>query len=332
MSKTANFNMPGTFILTLDTESIWGVYYGGYANAYKKHLENWRVNVKRLVELLEKYQIKATWAFVGHLFLDRCERVNGIPHPDVLDSGYSDPYQNWRLFDPCSDIQRDPYWYGKDVLELVKSVQPRQEIATHTFFHTTMDDPACTIEVARSEIKKCIEVAKTEGIKITTIVFPYDQVAHLNVLREFGISTCRESEKTFFEDWPHFFRRVLLFFQHLLAITPPVYHLSKLQRKDGVLGIPTSLYLLNYNGIIKRQIIPSKVRFLRAKKGIERAIKEGAIFHLWFHPFDLGSSERMIQNLEDTLRLVKKHIDAGRLINLTMQETERLYYNLYEKS
>jgi len=332
MFKKINSNTPGIFLLSLDTELIWGIYYGGYADYYKKHLENWRVNIKRLIALLEQYQIKATWAFVGHLFLDRCEKVNGITHPDVLDLGYSNTYENWRFFDPCSDIQKHPYWYGKDVLELVKSMSPRQEIDSHTFFHTIMDDPACTPEVARSEIKKCMDIAKTEGVKISTIVFPRNRLAHLNVVREFGISAYREAERVFFRNWPHFFRRVFLFFQHLLAITPPLYRLKELQRKEGLLGIPSSLPLLNYNGIIKGRIIPSRVRFLRAKKGIESAIKKRAIFHLYFHPFDLESSEQMIQNLEDILQLARKYIDAGRLVNLTMQETERLYHNLYEKS
>ncbi len=34
---------------------------------------------------------------------------------------------------------------------------------------------------------------------------------------------------------------------------------------------------------------------VKIKKGINRAINEGAIYHLAFHPFHLGSSEKMFE-------------------------------------
>ncbi len=310
----------GTFTISLDTESIWGIYYGGRSDYYIDHLEKWRENIKRLIILLEKYNIKATWAFVGHLFLDQCQKVNNIPHPDILDLGYKEKIKNWRLFDPCTDIIKNPFWYGKDVLNFVKGIRPKQEIATHTFFHTKATDPKCTEQVFRSEIEKCLEVAGEEKVHIKSIVFPSNQIAHLSVLKDFGINNFRDLENSFFRNWPYPLQRPFMFFQHFLSLTPSTYNLNELKKKEGALAIPVSLFFINYNFVIKRFIIPGNSRSRRAIKGINSAIKNGELFHMWFHPIDLGSSEKMFENLEKVFSFVDKKIREGELINLTMEE------------
>ncbi len=310
----------GIFTLSLDTESIWGVYYGGYADYYQRHFKNWRMNVNRLLDLLTRYQIKATWAFVGHLLLDHCQKINGVVHPDVLDLGYQTHYKNWRLFDPCGNVETHPAWYGKDVFESVKKAFPRQEIATHTFFHTIMDDPACTSEVALSEMRKCFQVAQENGVDLRSIIFPRNHIAHLDIMERLGLKTYRERERNFFQNLPYQLQRPFLFLQHYFALTPPVYNPDQLVKVNGLVGIPASHFLLNYNGFIKKRVIPTRSRLRRAEKGIEKAIKEGSIFHMWFHPFDLGGSDKMLKVLEDILKRAAYHIKAGQLINLTMEE------------
>ena len=160
---------PATFILTLDTEIAWGTFYWKGFNYYKYHFDNYRPLVRRFAAQLDEYKISATWAFVGHLFLDHCDGV----HADVLRPKYEwFNGEDWHKYDPGTNLETDPYWYGSDILELVKSMKTPQEIGTHTFSHVHMADPACTPDIARSQVEKCIELGLEHDLNIRSLVFP----------------------------------------------------------------------------------------------------------------------------------------------------------------
>lgn len=63
--------MKGTFVLSLDTELAWGTFDLGGAKRYRRHFEVTRERIEKLLNILEQYNISATWAFVGHLLLER---------------------------------------------------------------------------------------------------------------------------------------------------------------------------------------------------------------------------------------------------------------------
>jgi len=315
--------MPGIFILSLDVEIAWGTFDVGGLKKYKKHFNSYRSTIDRLTQLLERYQIKATWAFVGHLFLDECQKIGGITHPDVLRPRYSWYKNDWHSCDPGTDINRDPFWYGKDVLEKVKKMSPVQEIATHTFSHAIIGDTACTEDIACSQIEKCLELAVKENIQIKSIVFPRNKVGHLDVLKKLGIRSFRGVERGFYKN---FLEKVFYIFNKIFSKNSPVYSLTDLKNHDGVLEIPASMLLMSYDGL--NRFIPYD-RFSQVKKGLETAILGNSIFHLWFHPSDLASSEKMFEDLENILKLLKNYIDSGKIINLTMDEMVN-YYNYAE--
>ena len=64
----------------------WGVVHrGDITGNYTYRSE--REVIERLLQLFEKYDIAATFAIVGHLFLDRCKPVNGRKHPGSTGTG-----------------------------------------------------------------------------------------------------------------------------------------------------------------------------------------------------------------------------------------------------
>jgi hypothetical protein len=64
----------------------------------------------------------------------------------------------------------------------------------------------------------------------------------------------------------------------------------------------------------RRRYIPLSVRVRRATKGIERAVRERKIFHLWFHPTNLADeSERMFEGLRQIFERVDGRRRAGTL-------------------
>ena len=76
---------PGTFLLTFDVELIWGVFFD--AGWRRRALARWgpvREVFAEILGVLDRHAIPATFAFVGHLFLDRCERgPDGRTHPEM---------------------------------------------------------------------------------------------------------------------------------------------------------------------------------------------------------------------------------------------------------
>ena len=64
-----------------------------------------------------------------------------------------------------------------------------------------------------------------------------------------------------------------------------------------------------------------KVFEIKARKGIDRAIAKGKIFHLWFHPFNFGYEEdRQFEGLERVLEYATLKIKEGVLDIRTMYD------------
>lgn len=77
----------GAFLISIDTEMAWGsVHHRDVGRHYSYQAE--REFIDRLLALFDKYQIRATWAVVGHLFLDQCQAVDGRKHPEIVRPGY----------------------------------------------------------------------------------------------------------------------------------------------------------------------------------------------------------------------------------------------------
>ncbi len=144
----------GIFSISIDTELVWGTFdHGGhikYEAAYKKY----RFIISELLKLFKKYEVAATWAIVGHLFLDRCNKEYGKLHPDIVRPKHHWFRDDWFSCDPGTDISSDNFWYGSDIVEMIKGARPRQEIASHSFCHPIFSDKGCSRETAESDIAK----------------------------------------------------------------------------------------------------------------------------------------------------------------------------------
>jgi folate-dependent phosphoribosylglycinamide formyltransferase PurN len=311
--------MAGYFLLTLDTEIAWGTFDVGGLERFSRHFRNYRRNVARLIQLMEKYEIRATWAFVGHLFLDSCEKIDGTTHPEVLRPisarlGGKD----WHCLDPGTDISTDPFWYGKDVLDKVLSMSPPQEIGTHTFSHVILGDAECTEEIAVSQVKSHLDLAESMGLRIHSLVFPRNKIAYLGRMKELGILAYRGEEESWYRGVPALPKKLFHLFDQAAFITPPVYTIGKLSYNSGVLNVPASMFLPPADGLWS--IVPMWCRKEKAMRGIRAAMEKDAIFHIWFHPFNLGSSDGLFGVLECIFSEVHSLRKKGLIDNPTMSE------------
>jgi hypothetical protein len=81
-----------------------------------------------------------------------------------------------------------------------------------------------------------------------------------------------------------------------------------------------------------RHFIPIASRVQQAKRGLRRAAERGELFHLWFHPFNLGSDANLFAGLEAIFTYASQLRDQGRLEILTMQQAGQLVHQLRPES
>jgi peptidoglycan/xylan/chitin deacetylase (PgdA/CDA1 family) len=312
----------GIFVLSLDTEIAWGSFDEGGLRRYARHFDQERTVVKRLLTLLDRYQIPATWAFVGHLLLDRCSKLpDGTTHPDVLRPRYDWYSYDWHHCDPGTNVQSDPWWYAPDMVEMVLQAAVDHEIGTHTFSHIVADDPACTPEIFRSQIEACIVLHRALGLSIDSIVYPRNKVAFLDLLADLGIMVYRGKEQRWYTRLHPRLIKLFHMLDRTVPFVPTTYPLANLT-EQRLVNIPASMFLLARDGF--RRMIPIGSRVHQAKRGLFRAAAQGELFHLWFHPFNLASDMRLFDGLEEIFRCAAALRDQGRLATLTMRNTAEL--------
>lgn len=314
-----------TFIISLDVELAWGEFDLGLVEKHKKYYDVTRECLKSLLCILEKYNIKATFAFVGHLMLDECTMVNGVKHPDIIRPNFKWFTKDWFFYDPCSNGKTNPIWYGIDILNLIKEASPVHEIASHSFSHIILGDAGCGYDCARSDISKCVEIAIARNIKLQSFVFPRNCEGYKNILKDYGFQVYRGSGDEWYKKIKvKKLRKIGHFIDEFFAIAPN----TSMPTKDdfGLYNTKGNMLYLSRNGL--RKFIPISSRVKKAQKGIDKAIKNGEVFHLWFHPFNLATDRLgLLNGLEEILRYARVKIDMGLISNITMGDIPKVFEN-----
>ncbi len=308
----------GTMVLSLDLELCWGFFDMLPVAFLEAKSSEERTQIKRLLSLLDRYEIPATWAVVGHLMLDGCARTGNHAHADVLPHPeYSWFRKDWYAYDPCTSAVQSPGWYAPDIVEWIRKAYVRHEIASHSFGHIYYGDPECGPSVARADLAAAVMAAEPKDITLKSFVFPRNQVGHLDVLREYGIRAYRGVDPTRFRKGGGLLVRVLNFIDQLLGLTPKTIHAE--ESIPGLWNIPGNHFYMGRDGI--RKIIPIASRVRKGKQGIRQAIQTGGVYHLWFHPFNLNAdSDAMLSGLEELFSYAHRMREQGLLDIQTMDE------------
>ena len=299
---TKELNKP-IFIISFDTELIWGhIEYPSYeaVRLMKSDYTKVRGCINILLSLFEKHDIPATWAVVSHLFLDHCEKEDGMPHKDMPRFK-----EDWYSSDPCTDIKRDPLYYGRDIVENILSNRVEHEIGYHSFSHVIFSE--CSREVAEAEIKEGIKLAKEFGIALKSFVFPNNNIGHLDVLKEYGYKIYRGENLGRGNINQNILIRVFNFGINKMIAQP-----AEPKWMDGIWEIPTSMLFCDSQ--IKFSVLP------RAKLGLYRAIRSKKVFHIYLHPHDLLRYSSLKEDLDKFLGIVSKKRDEGKIEAMTMGE------------
>lgn len=291
------------FIISLDLELIWGIIHTeADVNLLIKDEKHCRGAIDFLLNIFETYNIPATWAIVGHLFLDHCEKEGGIPHKNMPRFK-----PDWYDCDPCTDIHRDPLYYGSDIVKNILSSPIRHEIGYHSFSHVIFS--RCSKEVAEAEINMGVKLAKQLDINFKSFVFPQDEIGHIDILKKYGfrIFRGRVNKRGHMNNQRVIIRKINSAMD--LIIAKPV----EPRLTNGIWEISSSmLFSASFPFIFS--ILP------RAKIGIHRAMRSNKVFHIFIHAQSLLYRPLLAKNLVKLLAFVSKKRDEKKIEVMTMGE------------
>jgi peptidoglycan/xylan/chitin deacetylase (PgdA/CDA1 family) len=307
-----------TFVLSLDTELVWGSFDIFSPAKFDAFYPDMRKVIRGILQALVDQEMAATWAVVGHLFLSSCARgPDGRAHPDLPRPRLSWYPDDWFGSDPCTDRARAPLWYGDDVVDTILDARMPQEIGSHSFAHIPFGDPGCTEDVVEADLAACGKLATERGLALRSFVFPRNSEGHHAALARHGFAAYRGLDTTWFESFPGQAARAARLVDQTLPIPPPVS--VPTETLPGLWNIPGSMLLIGRRGA--RRLVPTAAPVAKAKAGMARAVKEGKVFHLWFHPFNLAAErERSLGMFRAILAEAARLRDAGDLDVRTMGE------------
>ena len=313
--------MAGALCLSIDVELAWGIWDKPQAAYHDRCARHETAIVRGLVELFETYQVSATWAIVGRL-LERDDRA------------------------ASSTVHGDRIWYAPDVIEAIRRARVPQDIGSHSYGHLYFGETPR--DALRRDLAAARRVHDAHGLPFTSFVFPRNQVAHLDLLREAGVGVFRSTDR----GWHMAVRdrlgagagRVANLADKLLPIPPSAVHPvdhpagSSLDHRhadpigragDGeaagnqrvassvLVELPSSMLLMARNGL-RRAIHPASI-IAKARLGLAAARRTGGIFHLWFHPSNFYyAPERQLATLAAIVAAAAAMRDRGQLEIRTM--------------
>jgi peptidoglycan/xylan/chitin deacetylase (PgdA/CDA1 family) len=280
----------GSLTISIDVEILWGVWDLA-AKKVERHCAGLeRTITKRLLELFAKYDVRATWAVVARL-LDDDRGFDGLRGPAEC-------------------------WFAPDIIEAIQRDPVDHEIGSHSYRHIYFH--ASTREEVLDDLRRAAAVHAVHGLPFTSFVFPRNQVGHLDVLEEVGLKVFRSTDAGLLR-WAERrvgrLRPVFNLAEKALALPSPVVH--PVLHDNGLIELPSSMLLMARTGM--RRLVHPRALARKLTAGVHRAAREGANFHLWFHPSNFyAETDEQLDILERGLMEAASLRDRGELEIRTM--------------
>jgi len=308
--------MTARFVLSVDVEGLWGLFFVRSYVDDPHAAEAGRAALPRMGTLLADRGMAATFAFVGHLFLDACGPWDGTAHPEIARPVYPWYERDWYGDDPGTDEARDPLWYARSQALAVHA--QGHDVGAHGFAHAILDPDCVTREIAADEMRQAQAAAADAGLPpLRSFVFPQNVVGHVDALAEHGFTCYRDTDGGLpvRAGPPGGLGRAASLARHALA-APPFVGQARV-RDDGVVILPSSFPLLGREGL--RRVVSRGARVGRVAKGLERAAQGDAVLHLWTHPHAFAS-DAAFSDLAAVLYLVAEWCERGDARVMTMAD------------
>lgn len=260
-------------VLSLDAELSWGFH--DQETVPTERVRHARESWEYIIDLFDKYRIPATWAVVGHLFLDSCDGVHS-DHP----AG-----EEWFSRDPGGERATDSEWFGQDLIDAIRESEVDHDIGSHSFSHIEFGKQDVSKEVAEAELRYSVDAAKKDGVDLNSFVFPRNNIGYRGLLAEHDFSSYRGlSPDRWYDGTPiRPFGKLATF--AIGATSPPVVNPEI--DEHGLVNVPASMYLFTFEGSARDVVgtVTSDPVIKQVELGLDQLKdKKEGILHLWLHP------------------------------------------------
>lgn len=308
------------FVISIDLEMSWGAIHHGHPHDDSPYRQERQV-VADVLQAFDTHGIAATWAVVGHLFLASCSAESGTKHPELARPDYPWLAGDWYDLDPCQTVEESPTWYGPDLVDAIRSSATAQEIGSHTFGHLIVGEPGVTKEAFRTDLAACRKAASESGVDLRSFVYPRNSIGHLDLLETSGFTAYRSNAPERFGGLSPWRRRVNTVVDRIWPLRSAIASPSR----TGTLTDIPQTYLFDPGSDSARRF-GTGIWSRQIRRRLRHAVRTQSLFHMWFHTHNLSEHRRRaVTALDVVLSDARRHIDAGRLENLTMgQVADRL--------
>jgi len=259
-------------IFSVDVELGLGAFHSKSPLRDKKiDIINERKAIPKIISLCKKNKIKPTFAVCGHLFLRFCNAKHFFGSKKLLP---------WLSEDPATAYPKNNEWYAPDIVQMIK--KSGFEIASHSFSHASLVE--MPKNMAECEIKECVRLARAQGIKLKSFIFPRDETAYLDVIQRNGF--------THFASKPTQNHFLLNKNSRGFYVCGPKIH------KNGLIEVPKTIFI---NQIRAVDLLKILLIFFQA------AILNLSI-HIWAHSFNFKD--------ESYFKFLKKVFFLSRIFGL----------------
>ncbi len=318
----------GTLCFSFDFELGWpsrGLVSSPVAN--QELIEKTWTSVPGMLQILEKYDIPATWATVGAIMLQ---------HPwkgrdRLQDPAYSCGQKNWYDF-PEYNSSFSRCFYAPQLVEMILKCRAPQEIGSHTFTHVLMNRSGHPENLLDQELRLCNEVADEWGIRLESLVFPRNQCKQMSALVKnrykiyrslntewywfkHHIPTSRDETKALGLIFPYVISGLRLL-DEKFRLAPQSYDLNQYQE---LIELKHSAFLPGFSGVSRFVSVKDRVR--RIECGINKAIRNKKILSVYFHPQNMNHrQDDCFEYFDSICRIASEKRDRGELAISSMTD------------
>lgn len=289
----------GVFLVSLDFELLWGVHDHETEGTFCRQIAEARRAIPELLRLFEKYHIHATWATVGMLFADDHEDMKRYC-PEVKPTYPRDELSAYHYLGQVGrDETEDMFHFAPSLIRKIQE-HPGQEIGSHTFSHYYCDecgDP----ESFREDLKSSRRIAMEKyGIELTSLVFPRNQFSEecAIIAAEEGFTAIRGHVNSVYEEKSLFSKLLRLVDTYVNVCGKKCYTAGDCIQ-NGYVNLKASRFLRKPS---KKLFFLEPLKMSCIKRQMKHAARKGKIFHIWWHPHNLGdNAEAFLSQLEELL-------------------------------
>lgn len=300
---------PGSFIISLDFELMWGMFDKVDEATYGANIRGVHQVVPELLTLFTEYELHATWATVGMLTASDAHALAHLSPP--ADSWPDYEHRQLSAYNHLKTnlpIDKPELYFAPQLVSQITRT-PHQELASHTFSHyyareAQSGDPTASFTADTEALARAFAPF---GTTPTSIIFPRNQwhEAALKVLRAAGYTAYRGTENHVFyyartdRAQNHPVVRIGRLIDQYWNITGHhTYPLDASRRhRSGLVNLPSSRFL---RPVSKMLWFLEPLRLRRITASMTHAAKHGEVYHLWWHPHNFGARPKA------NLRFLKK--------------------------